>query len=136
MTFDAWNREFAPNRTAFDWLSRDEREVDRYVADPLCGFPVTVGTWLAVLEGMRFTGSSVALTGLPRDKAVHLLGGRADPCSRHGKAMERLRARLDAIEALDVTLELLDDARHESLKELDREETTAKFVQWLDERFS
>lgn len=136
LTFDAWNKEFAPNRTAFDWLSRDEAEVDAYVADPLCGFPVTVGTWLAVLEGMRFTGSKVALTGLPRDKAVHLLGGRADPCSRHGRAMERLRDRLLAIGATDVTLELLDGARHESLNELDREETTAKFVDWLDMRFS
>ena len=135
LTFDAWNREFKPNRTDFDWLSRDEAEVDAYVADPLCGFPVTVGTWLSILDGVRFTGSKVALTGLPRDKAIHLLGGRADPCSRHAKAMERLRDRLGAIGALDVTLEVLEEARHESLNELDREETTAKFVAWLDERF-
>lgn len=136
LTFDAWNREFAPNRTEFDWLSRDEAEVDAYVADPLCGFPVTIGLWLSVLEGMRFTGSKVALTGLPRDKAVHLLGGRADPCSRHARAMERLAARLEAIGALDVTLEILEGARHESLNEIDREETVAKFVAWLDARYS
>ena len=136
LTFDAWNKEFAPNRTDFDWLSRDEAEVDAYVGDPMCGFPVTVGTWLAVLEGMRFTGSEIALTGLPRDKAVHLLGGRADPCSRHGAAMERLRDRLGAIGARDVTLELLEGARHESLNEINREETTAGFIAWLDARFA
>ena len=135
LTFDQWNKVFAPNRTEFDWLSRDAREVDAYVADPLCGFPVTVGTWLAVLEGMRFTGSRKALTGLPRSKAIHLLGGRADPCSREGRAMEVLAGRLAAIGAHDVTLELLPEARHESLNELDREATTAKFVAWLDERF-
>ena len=135
LTFEQWNREFKPNRTAFDWLSRDEAEVDLYVADPLCGSPVTVGTWLAVLQGVRFTGSKRALTGLPRDKAMHLLGGRADPCSKHAGAVERLARRLDAIGALDVTLDVLPDARHESLNELDRDATTARFVAWLDGRF-
>ena len=136
LTFDTWNKAFAPNRTAFDWLSRDEREVDAYIADPLCGFPVTVGAWLAILDGMRFTGSAVALAGLPRDKVVHLLGGSEDPCSRKAAALERLRDRLVTIGAQDVTFQRLEGARHESLNEIDRDATTAKFVAWLDRRFN
>ena len=135
LTFDAWNREFAPNRTDFDWLSRDEAEVDAYLADPLCGFPVTIGTWLAILAGVDFCARDVNLEGLPRDKHVHLLAGSADPCSRHGKAMTALATRIERLGGRDVSLRILDGARHEALNEIDREETMAAFIGWLDERF-
>src|SRR3546814_16329247 len=37
----ALNSPFEPARTPFDWLSRDEAEVDLYLADPLCAFGLT-----------------------------------------------------------------------------------------------
>lgn len=135
LTFDTWNKAFAPNRTDFDWLSRDEGEVDFYIADPLCGFPVTIGLWLAVSDGIAAGADDAQLAKLPANLPVHLLGGLDDPCTEKGKAMQNLADRMKARSMSDVTLEQLADTRHESLNELNRNETTATFIEWLDHRF-
>lgn len=136
LTFDAWNKALAPARTDFDWLSRDEAEVDAYIADPLCGFPVTIGLWLEVTEAVKAAADDANLANLPVDLPVHLVGGLKDPCTENGKAMQNLADRLNARGMSDVTLEMLPDTRHESLNELNRDETVRSFISWLDQRFN
>ena len=52
MWFGDFNKPFKPARTAFDWLSRDERQVDAFVSDPLCGFPFTTQLAIDVLDAL------------------------------------------------------------------------------------
>ena len=134
LTFDGWNRQFRPNRTAFDWLSRDEAEVDAYVADPDCGFDVSTGLWLDLLDGMFRGGDDRRLDVLAHDLPVHLLGGGADPCSNFGRDMRHLADRLKKKGLLDVSCSILPDTRHESLNEINRDETTRNFIHWLSGR--
>jgi len=136
LTFDTWNKAFAPNRTDFDWLSRDNAEVDAYIADPLCGFPVTIGLWLAVTDGVKAGADDTNFAKLPSTLPVHLVGGLKDPCTENGKAMQNLANRMKARGMSDVTLDLLPDTRHESLNETNREQTTTSFIEWLDKRFA
>ncbi len=135
LTFGAWNATFKPNRTEFDWLSRDADEVDKYVADPDCGFDVSIGLWLDLLTGVFYGGNDQALAHLPHDLPVHVQGGGVDPCSDKGKDMTHLAARLQAVGVGDVTVSILPDTRHESLNEINRDQTTAAFLAWLEARF-
>lgn len=135
LTFDTWNQEFKPNRTGFDWLSRDPIEVDKYIADPLCGFDVSIALWLEVLNAVRMGADDARLTSLPKSLPIHLLGGSVDPCSDKGKALQNLKERLEKSGLSDVTLSILPETRHESLNEVNRDQTTADFIAWLNSKF-
>ncbi len=135
LTFDTWNSKFKPNRTPFDWLSRDPEEVDKYIADPLCGFPATTGLWLDVLDAIEYCANDNHLLDLPRSLPTHIQAGSKDPCTENGKAIKRLNDRLLKNRQTDVTLNIIDGARHESLNETNRDETMTDFIAWLDAHF-
>ena len=41
--FGNYNKRIDVPRTASDWLSRNPENVDRYIADELCGFTFKIG---------------------------------------------------------------------------------------------
>jgi alpha-beta hydrolase superfamily lysophospholipase len=135
LTFEAWNKEFAPNRTAFDWLSRDTAEVDAYVADPLCGFGVSIGLWLDVLNSILASAKAANVARIAKDLPVNITAGGMDPSSLKGAAMLRLADRLKAAGKKDVELTVWPQTRHEGLNEINRDAIMASFADWLDRRF-
>ena len=64
MAFGAYNKAFGDKpRTPNDWLSADTDNVDRYMADPLCGADATVGLFRQMLRGLRFNQTPGTSTG-------------------------------------------------------------------------
>lgn len=135
LAFEDWNKKFKPNRTESDWLSRDEAEVDKYLADPLCGFDASNGLWLDLLGGVKIGADDNQIAKIRNDLPIHMLAGGKDPCSDNGKAVERLYNRLKQSGIEDINLTNHKDNRHEALNELNRDEVMQEFVVWLDERF-
>lgn len=130
LTFDAWNRRLKPNRTAFDWLSHDEAQVDAYVADPDCGWTASVSLWGDLFDGLAEAGGAPAR--VRQDMPFHLLGGAEDPVTDGGRAIKQLAARLTRAGVSDVTDIVVDGARHETLNEIGAEATMTAFADWLD----
>ncbi|MGI9402410.1 MAG: alpha/beta fold hydrolase [Rhizobiaceae bacterium] len=135
LTFQTWNRKFQPNRTDFDWLSRDEAEVDIYINDSLCGFPLTVGAWLAVVEAIRSGAGKNAIQSLPKTLPFNLVAGGDDPVSENGEAILSLARRLQTAGMTDVTTTIYPKTRHECLHEINRDHIAVEFLDWLDEYF-
>ncbi len=135
LAFEAWNKTFKPNRTQSDWLSRDEAEVDKYLADPLCGFDASNGLWRDLIEGIRAGGDDRELAKIRKELPIHLQAGGQDPCSDKGRAVERVAERMRKGGITDLTFVVHPDNRHESLNELNRDKVMQDFVSWLDEHF-
>ena len=129
MWFGDFNKPFRPARTAFDWLSRDEREVDAYVADPLCGFPFTTQLAIDVLDALpRVTGRE-NLTAIRKDLPIYVFSGERDPV---GANIKGLIADLKAAGFTRLTNRIYAGARHETLNETNRDEVTRDLIAWLD----
>ena len=132
LTFQAWGKQVPHNRTAFDWLSRDPVEVQKYVDDPLCGWDASVSLWQD-LFGFVFTGADDRnFSAIRRDLPFNLVGGERDPATDGGKTVRTLGRSSQADGIFESGFNVYADTRHESLNELNRDVIMADFVEWVD----
>ena len=131
LTFEAFNKQFAPSRTAFDWLSRDAAEVDKYVADPLCGFSASVQLWLDLIDGGKAAASPAHRARIPKTLPIYVIAGARDPVSGKTKQLEPMLAAWKAA-GLNVQHRFYPEARHELFNETNRDEVTRDLIRWLD----
>jgi alpha-beta hydrolase superfamily lysophospholipase len=133
LAFGNFNRKFAPARTAFDWLSRDEVEVDKYVNDPLCGFGCSTQLWVDFLDAISDTLNPAHKARIRRDLPIYLLAGARDPACANGRGALALAESYRAAGLGNVTAKIYPDARHELLNEVNRDEVTAELLNWLEQ---
>lgn len=132
LSLGAYNRQFRPNRTDNDWISRDEGVVDAYCADPLCQFVPTVGMFRDMMGGLQFIGRPANLTRMDPEIPVLFFSGDHDPVGNNGRGVKRVAALFRAAGVRDVTLRLYPGGRHEMLNECNREEVYADVLAWLE----
>jgi alpha-beta hydrolase superfamily lysophospholipase len=136
LTFQAWANAMPDRRTDFDWLSRDPLEVDLYVVDPLSGWGATVSMWQDVFRLIYAGGDAANLAKLPKALPIHLIGGAEDPATDKGEAVTWLAEQMQNSGLSDVTVEILAGTRHETLNEINRDQSMDSFAAWLDSRIA
>ncbi len=132
MAFGGYNKRFRPARTSFDWLSRDEKEVDKYIADPLCGFVFTSGGYRDLFSGLRDLARVERLRYVPRELPVLLISGDNDPVGGNkGELVNKVAEQYRTAGLQDVQVKLYEGARHELFNETNRDQVQEDLLAWL-----
>jgi alpha-beta hydrolase superfamily lysophospholipase len=132
LAFGAFNKPFEPARTPFDWLSRDAAEVDKYIADPLCGFPASAQLWIDLLDALGDMTSASRLARIPKRLPIYVVAGSRDPVGGNTKSIAQLLSAYRAAGLERVAHRFYADARHELFNDINRDQVTGDLIAWLD----
>jgi len=129
--FSRFNKRFEPGRTGLDWLSRDEAEVDKYVADPLCGGPYTAGLWRDLTGGLLAMHSDTELMRVPSDLPILITGGEHDPVGG-ADGMGHLALHYAQTGHSRLKVKVYPEGRHEMLNEINCDEVMRDWLDWIE----
>ena len=134
MSFGKFNAAFKPTRTEHDWLSKDEMEVDKYVADPACGTVFTTGFFIDLLGGVNYVNSAAAFHNTPKGLPLYLFAGELDPVGDNGKGVKEVFEKYKKSDHQNVECKLYENGRHEMLNETNRDEVFQDILSWLNKQ--
>jgi len=129
-----YDKPFKPNRTPFDWLSRDENEVDKYADDPFCGKLCSTGFYRDLAKGLYSIHRAKAMAKIKRDLPVYVFSGSADPVGDMGASPTALVNEYRHLGIGDLEFVLYPGARHETFNETNREEVMDNLLSWINKR--
>ncbi|PHF03249.1 alpha/beta hydrolase [Bacillus wiedmannii] len=132
LSFGNFNSHFKPNRTKFDWLSSDNNQVDKYIADPLCGFICTTSFYRELFSGVLEVNKLEEFKKTPKNLPIHIFSGDRDPVGDMGKGVKEVYENYKKCDVKDVTLRLYENGRHEMFHEVNRDEVFQDLISWLD----
>lgn len=116
LAFGSYNKRFE-GRTAFDWLSRDNEQVDKYIADDLCGFLFTAYGYRDMFSLLKSVSDKQWFENYPKQLPVLIISGEQDPVGEYGKGVQKVYDGLKAAGKNNVTMHLYENGRHEILNE-------------------
>lgn len=132
LTLGSYGKQYQPQRTSFDWLSRDTAVVDAYIADPECGFTCTWDFFRDMNQGTRELLSQSSLARIPKGLPVYIFAGDTDPVGAATGGVDSLAADYRRAGLRRVETKLYPGGRHEMLNEINRAEVIKDLITWLD----
>lgn len=131
MVFGSYNKKVEHPRTPFDWLTRDAKIVDDYIAHPLCGFTASCGLLREMLKGIHYIQQKNNLAAMNKDLPVFFIAGGDDPVGPYGKGVQKCADTFVSVGMTDVKTKIYPLCRHEILNEINREEVYEDVLRWI-----
>ena len=134
MAFGSYCKRIENPRTPFDWLSRDSETVDRYIADPLCGFVCKTSLYRDMMGGLKFLTNQKNISRMNKDAPIYFMSGAEDPVGDYGAGVETAYKAFCRAGLKDVMIRLYPGGRHEMLNEINRNDVMQDILNWLNEK--
>ena len=132
LVFGSYNRKVEHPRTPFDWICRDRKVVDAYIAHPLCGFTATCGLLRELMKGIYYIQQPRNLQNMRKDLPVFFIAGGDDPVGNYGKGVRQAVRAFQKAGLQDVSVRIYPLCRHEILNEINKDEIFEDVLQWIE----
>ena len=134
LVFGSYNKRVEHPRTEFDWVSRDKKQVDAYIAHPRCGFTPTAGLMRELIRGVRYIQNEKHLKAMKKELPVLFIAGGDDPVGNYGKGVRHAAEAFRKAGVQDVTVKIYPLDRHEILNEINRSEVFEDAFRWMESK--
>lgn len=136
LMFGSYNKRVERVRTPNDWLTRDNRIVDAYNADPKCGFTATAGLYRDMLTGISYVQQPENLAAMDKELPILFTAGKEDPVGAYGQGVQQAADAFRKAGMKQVSCKLYPLCRHEILNEINREDVYKDILAWIDSTVS
>lgn len=117
IAFGQYNKHFSGG-TGFEWLSVNEENVAKYVADPKCGFLFSASAFCDLFHMLKAVSEDKWFSDVPADEKIYLISGTMDPVGNYGEGVKEVFEKLKATGHTNVSMKLYEGLRHEIHNEL------------------
>ncbi len=131
LAFGKFGKAIKNARTEFDWLSRNPAWVDKYIADPLCGFRMANAYWREFLKTLSEIYTPTALKKIPKELPVYIFAGSDDPVGHNSKGVKKLANAHKKYRKAEITLKIYHEGRHDILHDSNASEVRYDLLSWL-----
>lgn len=131
MAVGAYSKSVKDRKTPLDWLSYNEENVQKYIADPKCGYGSSNGFYRELLKGNRRLYKKKFLEKINKELPILVIAGKDDPVGAYGKGPTSLVDLYHKLGVKNAELKLYDHMRHEILNEDDKQKVYNDILEFL-----
>lgn len=131
LAFGSYNKNFKSENNPLSWLSVDTENTEAYKANEYCNFDFTNNGYYILFSAIKSACSKKTIAAVPKSLPVYFVAGSADPVGDYGKGVLKAydKFKKAGIKKVDVTL--YDNARHEILNDVCKEQTYADLLDFI-----
>lgn len=135
LVFAGYDKRIENPKTSFDWISRDEKRVAEYAADPLCGFTATAGLLRDMMYGIDYIQQRGNLQKMNKQLPVLFVAGGDDPVGNYGKGVRKAAQHFSEVGVRQVDTKIYPLMRHEIINEIGRAEVYEYLRTWAEKHW-